>query len=134
MVFWLISMTFTNVWPLYVLALVVLAGVTWQRRRAAVAGPHAPVRLLLAALVAPALLPLWAAATFGAEKGARSGALGWASGVLTVLALAVVGFAGWAVWRWRSNWLAAMPCALAIVVTTALGWFIGAMAIADDWI
>ena len=134
MVAWLISQTFSSVWPLHLVALLVLAGVAWHRRRTPAIGVRPPLRILVAVLAAPVLLPLWAAATFGTEHGARGGALGWASGTLTVLALAVVAFAGWAVWRWRANWLAALPCALAAVAGAAMGWFVGAMAIANDWI
>lgn len=134
MIAWLVSMTFESVWPLYLGAALLMAALGWQRRRRLPAGDRPSVALLMALLASPVLLLLWAAATFGVEKGARSGAFGWASGVLTVLALGIVGFAGWVVWRWRSNWFAALPCALVALVTTGLAWFIGAMAIADDWI
>ena len=131
---WLISMSYSAVWPLYVVAALVVAGVAWHRRRVPATSVRPPLKLLLAVLAAPIVLPLWAGATYGVEHGAPPGALGWASGVLTALALAIVLFAAWAVWRWRANWLAALPCALAAVVGAAMGWFVGAMAIANDWI
>jgi hypothetical protein len=37
-------------------------------------------------------------------------------------------------WRWREHWLASLPCVVIAGIGTAMAWFVGAMAIADDWI
>jgi hypothetical protein len=90
--------------------------------------------MLWCVLLAPVALTAWAALTFGAERGASPGALGWASGVLTGFAVAMLVASGWTLWRWRSSWPVAALCVVTCIGATALAWFVGAMAIADDWL
>ena len=130
----LLSMNLVTVWPLYAVAIVTLIIVARRHKLWPGNESHPPLYLLVLPLVLPFLLTLWAALTVGAKRGARSGSLGWASGVLTALALVAVGAASWSVWRWRSRWLPAGVCAVVSILCTAYAWFVGAMAIADDWL
>jgi xanthine/uracil permease len=85
-------------------------------------------------LVAPACLPVWAALTYGVESGRGLLAFGWASGVLTLLAAVIVVWAILCLRRWRRAWWTALPVVLGVIVVTFLAWFIGAMAIVNDWV
>jgi hypothetical protein len=68
------------------------------------------------------------------ERGVDTGGFGWASSVLTALAVGCLVLAGFTLWRWRRRWYLALPCVLTALAAAPLGWFVGAMAIADDWI
>lgn len=129
---WLVWMSASMVWPLYLVAGIVVAVLAWRRRHASREGPA--LRPLVGVLLSPLTLSLWATVAFGAERGREPGRLGWASGVLTVLAVAAGGSAGLVLWRWRTRWLPATLCVVVALVGVALSWFVGAMAIADDWL
>ena len=129
----LVRLSVGAIWPMDLLAGVVLAVVARNRARSgATAGP--PLRLLLFVLAAPLVVTMWASATYGAERGARPGELGSASAVLTALTLGVLALLVWVQWRWRTAWFPALVCIVVALVATAVSWFVGAMAIADDWI
>ena len=129
----LVSLTAITVWPLYVPAAFVIGWLAWQRQQSG-GKDSPPLYTLVNVLLSPFVLSLWAGAVFGVESGAARGRTGWASGVLMVLALAVVGHAGLVLWWWRARWLPATFCCLVALITTAISWFVGAMAIADDWL
>jgi len=129
----LVRLTGEAIWPLYVVAGAVVIGVAWYRRQRAVA-TSAPLWLLVAALVAPLALTVWASVTYGVERDPRPGQWSWASSVLAGLALGVVALLAWVQWRWRAAWLPALCCVVVALVATAAAWFVGAMAIADDWL
>ena len=132
---WLLGMTAETVWPFYAVAFVTLVATWAYRRRNGVAGDEPPIRLLAGVLAAPLALTAWSSLTSGVEhRAAGHGGWGWASVGLLALAVASLGAVGYVVWRWRQAWVIALPTALAVVVATAMTWFIGAMAIADDWI
>jgi hypothetical protein len=120
------------VWPFYGVALLVVAAnwiLTWDN-----VPPDQPRYVwLVGTLAAPLSLPVWASMTFGLEQGARPGAIGWASAVLTVLALGCWLLAGFTMWRWRRRWFVAAPAVLAALVAAPLAWIVGAMAIVNDW-
>lgn len=130
---WLFSMSIAMVWPFYLVAIAVVGRVWWHRRQPGGQREGPPLLVLWCVLLAPFALTAWAALTYGAERGAGPGAFGWASGILTGLAVAVLVAAGWALWRWRSNWPVAALCVGTCIGATALAWFVGAMAIVDDW-
>jgi hypothetical protein len=128
---WLLLMTTDTVWPFYAVALAILVGAAVHRRRVPSAEPGPPVRTLGAALAAPLALTVWSSVTFGAES---AGGRPWASIVLTVLAIGILIFIVWVTWRWRKRILVVLPVAVAAAAATFIAWFIGAMAIVDDWV
>jgi hypothetical protein len=129
--FWLLRMTAQALWPFYVVAGALVVWAAVQRLAVPCAEPGPPVRMLGAALAAPLALTVWSSATFGVESG---GGRPWASAVLSVLAVGILIFTVWVLRRWRTRMLIALPVAVAAAVATFIAWFIGAMAIVDDWI
>ena len=119
--------------PAYVVAVGVALFVTVLRfRRPTESRP--PVAALWAMLGTPALLIVWAQINFGADSGRHDGSWGWSTWALSALAVAAVVVVGWGLWRWRSRWVVAAPCALAAMAATVAAWFVGVMMITDTWL
>ena len=95
------------------------------------------VGMQAAAFVGPATIVLWSATAFGTRGivGAQDGPV-WQDTVHSSLAaasVALVGSIGWTIRRTRHAWLY-VPVALAAVALTAAAYFVGFMALADDWL
>jgi hypothetical protein len=128
---WLLRMTTEAVWPFYAVAVATLIGVTAYWRRVPSPEPRPPVRMLGALLIAPLALTVWASVTYRAES---AGGRPWASIVLTTLAIGILIFIVWMTWRWRTRMPVVLPVAVAAAAATFVAWFIGVMAIVDDWV
>jgi hypothetical protein len=128
---WLTSMSAVLAWPLYIVAGVLVAAAAWHQRDEAVAARRVPLTIFAGMLVAPVVLPAWAALTEGLE--AEPGSSTWASWALVLLALAVLAAEGWGLWRAREAWPAALACAGAAALMTVTGCAVGSMAIANAW-
>lgn len=128
---WLLLMTIEAVWPFYVVAVATLIGVTAYGWRVPSPEPRPPVRMLGALLIAPLALTVWSSFTYRAES---AGGRPWASAVLTTLAIGILISIVWVTWRWRARILIVLPVAVAAAAATFIAWFIGVMAIVDDWV
>ena len=87
---------------------------------------------LAAWFFAPLALITLSACWYGADK--RTDAAIDFGTVFSVLALAVALGITVQSWRARNHWWVAAPVWALGLFFTAMSWFIGAMAIADDWI
>ena len=84
-------------------------------------------------MLSPIGLPIWASLTFGLEHNNTTG-FGWASSVLLALGLGAVVAAILVLRQGRRYWWAFLPMVLTVVIAVFLGFFVGGMAIADDWV
>lgn len=105
-----------------------------ERWRARLGRPLPSQAPILALIILPLAMVVWAAANYGAERGAPPGAWGWRSALLTALGSAQLPTSVWVLYKTRRwPWLSA-PLAVLFLVWAAMSWFIGTMALADDWI
>ena len=88
----------------------------------------------LLAFAVPTLMLLWAAVSYGAAKDTPPGRLDWRSGVLTVAGLLHFPLLGWLTIRQRRWVYAILGLGLLSLIWLGLSWFVGAMAIVDDWV
>ena len=84
--------------------------------------------------IGPVLLILWSSLWFGQAKGVAG--FSWLGLVLHVLAL---GSGGWILYlgmhqEQRKWWWLLAISAVTAVLLTAVAWFVGGMALVDDWI
>jgi hypothetical protein len=92
-----------------------------------------PLALVLLFVVPVATL-WWAAISYGAESGIPPGGIRWRSAILFALGLGHMATASAVLYRYR-RWIL-LPAILALLslVWFGLSWFVGTMAIANDWI
>ena len=105
------------------------------------ANPYAPdwrqraPRGLWLVLFAPFLVSLWAALLAGAGEGqVDAPAPAWPLAILHGLAASQLVLAVAALYRYRRAWPFAVPTVAAALAYTAVAWFIGVMAITNDWL
>ncbi|MBK7908296.1 MAG: hypothetical protein IPJ78_17285 [Gemmatimonadetes bacterium] len=132
---WLARMALEILWPVYAVLGAVVMAEAWRRGVKPQTLPvAASSRELSAVVLAPWLLVLWSGVMYGAEQYPWTGGFRWASTIHSVAALTIAGISFYAMVRWRRNWTVSVPCGLAALAATAINWFVGAMAIANDWI
>jgi hypothetical protein len=116
-------------WLLVAVIIVVLGAQRVQSARKLDWRTHA---LLLTSLVAPFSVPLWGAIAYAWDEGRRG--VPWATLFLMLLAGLTIGVGLLAAYRVRRLRWVAISLTAYIVATTALGWFVGTMMIANDWL
>lgn len=120
--------------PLLAILLIFAGIAALERWRARLGRPLPSQAPILALGILPLVMISWAAANYGAERGVAPGEWGWRSALLLLLGVAQLPLTAWVIYKTRRwPWVSA-PLALACLMWTALSWFIGAMALADDWI
>jgi hypothetical protein len=122
-------MTWSIVWP--ALLLIILLAL-WALTRKAL-GAQSPAWALLAMLIIPTVMGVWAGANWAAEE---SGSTTWRGSLLSALAwLSVLMSVAILVRNWRKpgRWLLLVSTFAVLIVAAAI-WFIGTMAIKNDWL
>jgi len=95
-----------------------------------------PPRAFLLILLSPLVVVLWSGFNWAADEALGGNRIGWRSVVHTALALGCVLIALLTpyVFRHSPKWWLLVPCSLTAIVCTAAAWFVGAMAIVNDWL
>jgi hypothetical protein len=95
-----------------------------------------PPRAFLLVLGAPLVVVLWSGLNYAAESALAADAIHWRSFVHIGLSFASAVVAVGVPFHFRRSpkaWLL-IPCGVVALLYTVLVWFIGTMAIVDDWI
>jgi hypothetical protein len=126
-------MILTIAWPAVIALAVLMVAIALERSRGA-----SPLPLAFVLLCTPSLvLPVWATATYGSRPtDLPAGSWTLSEIVLTTLALATpaLTIAFVVIYRRARRVRLLVPAGIAATLLNAVAWFIGAMAIADDWI
>ena len=127
--------TWRIAWPLVLAggALLGLAGLAAKAERANTLPRTKAVALILAT---PLSLIVWSGLNWAAEQHLPPRAIGWRSMVLLALAVASIAVATMVALRFRHaprRWLV-FSCAAIAVLYTVTAWFVGSMAIVNDWL
>ena len=127
--------TWRIAWPLVLAggALLALAGLAAKAERET---KWPPTKALVLVLGTPLSLIVWSGLNWAAEQHLPARAIGWRSMVLIALAVASVAVATMVAVRFRyapRRWLL-FSCAAIAVLYTVIAWFVGGMAIVNDWL
>ena len=95
-----------------------------------------PFRAFLIILAPPLLVVFWSGINWAADERLSGNKIGWRSIVHTGLAIACVLSALVAPYHFRRSpkWWLLVPCTVTAILYTAAAWFVGAMAIVNDWL
>jgi hypothetical protein len=95
-----------------------------------------PVKAFAGLLCAPVCIVAWAGLNWAAEEGLSHDTLHWRTSVLLALTIGGLGVLGITVYRFRRSpgrWLL-FTSALGGILALALTFFVGGMAITNDWL
>jgi len=95
-----------------------------------------PFRAFLIILAPPLLVVFWSGINWDVDEHLPGNKIGWRSIVHTALAIGCVLLALVAPYRFRRSpkWWLLVPCSVTAILYTAAAWFVGAMAIVNDWL
>jgi len=129
---WLAQMVVEIAWP----GLAVLAAIALLSRVPALRRRSPRTSSVVALLLAPAALLLYAATLYAHSAGVAPGEIDLVQGVFLALVGLGVAWVAYLAWRERraSWWWLMAAAALAMIDVIKVTWFIGSMALVNDWL